>query len=80
MPSASSARLKGDEYQHLFAWLHSLELLMPQRSVAKVIVEDAKAVSADDVTLLREDGAHWPDRYHQIKNHVGARVIDGALR
>jgi hypothetical protein len=70
MPSASSARLKGDEYQHLFAWLHALELLMPQRAVTKVIVEDAKAVSADDVTLLREAGAHWPDRYHQIKNHV----------
>jgi hypothetical protein len=70
MPSASSARRKGDEYQHLFAWLHALELLMPQRSVVKVIVEDAKAVSADDVTLLREDGAHWPDRYHQIKFHV----------
>jgi hypothetical protein len=30
MPSASSARLKGDDYQHLFAWLHALELLMPQ--------------------------------------------------
>jgi hypothetical protein len=70
MPSASSARLKGDEYQHLFAWLHALELLMPQRAVARVIVEDAQAVSADDVTLLREAGAHWPDRYHQIKFHV----------
>ena len=70
MPSASSARLKGDDYQHLFAWLHALELLMPQQQVAKVIVEDAKAVSADDVTLLREPGAHPPDRYHQIKFHV----------
>lgn len=70
MPSASSARLKGDDYQHLFAWLHALELLMPQQQVAKVIVEDAKAVSADDVTLLREPGAHPPDRYHQIKFHI----------
>jgi hypothetical protein len=70
MPSASSARLKGDDYQHLFAWLHALELLMPQRSVAKVIVEDAKAISADDVTQMRDDDAHLPDRYHQIKFHV----------
>jgi hypothetical protein len=73
MANAVAARLKGDDYQHLFAWLHALELLMPQRLVSKVIVEDAKAVSADDVTLLREDGAHWPDRYHQIKNHVDHR-------
>lgn len=73
MANAVAARLKGDDYQHLFAWLHVLELLMPQRLVSKVIVEDAKAVSADDVTLLREDGAHWPDRYHQIKNHVDHR-------
>ena len=73
MANAVSARLKGDDYQHLFAWLHALELLMPQRLVSKVIVEDAKAVSADDVTLLREDTAHPPDRYHQIKNHVDHR-------
>jgi hypothetical protein len=70
MPSASSARLKGDDFQHLFAWLHSLELLMPQQQVARVIIEDAKAVSADDVTLLRDPGAYPPDRYHQIKFHV----------
>lgn len=74
MANAVAARLKGDEYQHLFAWLHALELLMPQRFVSKVIVEDAKALSADDVTLLREDDAHWPDRYHQIKNHVDHRM------
>jgi hypothetical protein len=73
MANAVAARLKGDDYQHLFAWLHALELLMPQRCVVKVIVEDAKALSADDVTLLREDGAHAPDEYHQIKNHVDHR-------
>jgi hypothetical protein len=73
MANAVAARLKGDEYQHLFAWLHALELLMPQRQVSKVIVEDAKALSADDVTLLRADGAHAPDLYHQIKYHVDQR-------
>ena len=73
MANQVAARLKGDDYQHLFAWLHALELLMPQRFVSRVIVEDAKAVSADDVTLLREDDAHPPDRYHQIKNHVDHR-------
>ncbi len=52
-----AARLAGDDYQHLFAWMHVLELLMPKRRVAKVVVEDEAAGSADDVTLLREDGA-----------------------
>jgi hypothetical protein len=73
MANAVAARLKGDEYQHLFAWLHALELLMPQRQVSKVIIEDAKALSADDVTLLRTDAAHAPDLYHQIKYHVDQR-------
>jgi hypothetical protein len=73
VPSASSARLKGDDYQHLFAWLHALELLMPQQEVDKVIVEDTNARSADDVTLLRTPGAHQADQYHQIKFHVRQR-------
>lgn len=70
MASASSARLKGDDYQHLFAWLHVLELLMPQRFVSRVIVEDSNAGSADDVTQLRDHGSYLPDRYHQVKYHV----------
>jgi hypothetical protein len=73
MANAVAARLKGDDYQHLFAWLQALELLMPQQQVATVIVEDEKALSADDVTLLRESGAHPPDQYHQIKYHVDQR-------
>lgn len=70
MASASSARLKGDDYQHLFAWLQVLELLMPQRFVSRVIVEDSNAGSADDVTQLRDQSSHLPDRYHQVKYHV----------
>jgi hypothetical protein len=73
MAGAVGARLKGDEYQHLSAWGHALELLLPQRQVASVIVEDAKALSADDVTLLRADGSYIPDTYHQIKYHVDHR-------
>src|SRR5712692_4006267 len=69
-----AARLAGDDYQHLFAWMHVLELLMPKRRVAKVVVEDEAAGSADDVTLLREDGATEADCYHQIKYHVDHRI------
>ncbi len=73
MANAVAARLKGDDYQHLFAWWLALELLMPRRTVVTVIVEDANAVSVDDVTLLREEGAQFADRYHQIKYHVDHR-------
>jgi len=74
MAKQVSARLAGDDYQHLFAWMQALELLMPQRRVVKVVIEDEKAGSADDVTLLREGGATETDRYHQIKYHVDHRT------
>lgn len=73
MAKAVAARLKGDDYQHLFSWWLALELLMPRRTVATVIVEDVNAVSVDDVTLLRGEGAQFADRYHQIKYHVDHR-------
>lgn len=73
-----SARIQGDDYQHLYAWLHALELLMPGRQVATIIVEDNEAGSADDVTVLRGDGALLPDRYHQVKYHVDQRAAYSA--
>jgi len=79
MANQVAARLSGDDYQHLFAWLHALELLMPKLCVSKIIVEDKEARSADDVTLLRDDGAASPDRYHQIKYHVDQRKSYSAL-
>ena len=75
MANAVAARLMGDDYQHLLAWLYAQELLMPHRAVKAVIVEDAKAVSADDLTLLRTEGAQLADRYHQIKFHVDHRRL-----
>lgn len=52
MAKQVAARMSGDDYQHLFGWMHVLELLMPKRQVVKVIIEDEKAGSADDVTLV----------------------------
>jgi hypothetical protein len=66
--------MSGDDYQHLFAWMHALELLMSKRQVVKVIIEDEQAGSADDVTLLCADGSAETDRYHQIKYHVDHRT------
>jgi hypothetical protein len=73
MANQVAARIGGDDYQHLFAWAQVLELLMPNRQVTEVIVEDEHAGSADDVTVLHEAGSERPDRYHQIKYHVDHR-------
>ena len=74
MANQVAARLKGDDYQHLYSWFHVLELLMPQRQVAKVIVEDEGAGSIDDVTVLHEKDSDFPDCYHQVKYHVDQRL------
>ena len=53
MANQTSARLKGDDYQHLYAWWFVLELLVPKEKVRCVTIEDAFAGSMDDVTVLR---------------------------
>ena len=73
MANQVAARLKGDDYQHLYSWFHVLELLMPQRQVAKVIVEDEGAGSIDDVAVHHEKDSDFPDCYHQVKYHVDQR-------
>jgi hypothetical protein len=68
-----AARLAGDDYQHLFAWREALDLLAPLRRVAQVRVEDALALSFDDVTVTHEPMAGEPDLFYQIKYHVDRR-------
>jgi hypothetical protein len=51
MANQVAARLKGDDYQHLYAWQFVLELLMPSKRVQCVTIEDALAGSVDDVTV-----------------------------
>lgn len=73
MANQVGARLKGDDYQHLYAWLMMLELKMPSKELQKVAVEDSSAGSADDVTLEYADGAASPNQFYQIKYHVDHR-------
>ena len=69
MPSASSARLKGDDYQHLFAWLHILSLRAYGRRPLRVCVEVPKAGALDDVVTHFEQDSF----YYQVKFHVDHR-------
>lgn len=64
MPSASGARLAGDEFQHFFTWLHALRLLRESEGFAKIEFEVDDAGNVDDLVLHRREG---PPIYHQIK-------------
>jgi hypothetical protein len=73
MANQTSARLKGDDYQHLYAWWFVLELLVPKEKVRCVTIEDAFAGLMDDVTIQHEDDTSIPDEFHQVKFHVDQR-------
>lgn len=73
MAKQVAARLKGDDYQHLYAWYLTLELLIPSKQVQWVGVEDDDAKAFDDVTVYHEDHSGEPDKFFQIKYHVDQR-------
>ena len=64
IPSASGARLSGDDYQHVLTWLHALELLLVDGDVTKIEFEADQAGNVDDLVVHRAD---QPALYHQIK-------------
>ena len=60
--SSSGARIRGDEYQHTFAWLKALEAFTGD--IDRIGIEDPAARNADDVTV-REKSGKW--RCYQAK-------------
>ena len=73
MANQVAARLRGDDYQHLYSWQFVLELKMPLRKVRRITLEDALAGSVDDVTVLHEIGTATPVRFYQVKYHIDQR-------
>jgi len=73
MANQVAARMRGDDYQHLYAWQFVLELKMPHKKVRRVTIEDALAGSVDDVTVQHEVGTTTPDRFYQVKYHIDQR-------
>ncbi len=71
MAMQSSARIKGDDYQFLYTWLHFLDLKKKNTKVSKVRIEDPDAGHVDDVTVFYNDGT--PPHYYQVKYHVDQR-------
>ncbi|MDQ5807066.1 MAG: hypothetical protein M3320_00145, partial [Actinomycetota bacterium] len=71
LPSASGARISGDDYQHLFAWLQALRLLRKSDCVERIALEVPEAGNADDVVVYRTKP---PNLYHQVKFVVDHRA------
>jgi hypothetical protein len=68
-PSASGARLTGDDTQHAIAWYHALLSLRPRAGITSIAVEAARAGNVDDVVVRH---ATPPDDYLQVKAAVAA--------
>lgn len=72
--SASGARIRGDDYQHLFTWLQVLRAIGAGSGITKIGIEDPAAGNADDITLYMGDGGR---ECYQIKSAVDARKTVG---
>ena len=72
--SASGARIRGDDYQHLFAWIQVLRAIQVESQITDIGIEDPEAGNADDVTVYAEDGKR---EYYQVKSSVDSREAIG---
>lgn len=64
--SRSGARLRGDDYQHLFAWIRAVDAVQSSDTAA-IGIEDPDAWNADDVTVYKDGGER---KYYQVKSAV----------
>ena len=72
--SASGARIRGDDYQHLFAWIQVLRAIQAGSDIVEIGIEDPEAGNADDVTVYRNGGGR---EYYQVKSSVETREAAG---
>ncbi len=70
--SASGARIRGDEYQHLVTWCLVLQILLDHRNVRDIGIEDPDAGNMDDITVYYQNGS---GRFYQVKFSVDARQL-----
>lgn len=68
-PSASGARLTGDDTQHAIAWYHALRAVHPRAGITSIAVEAVDAGNVDDVVIRY---AAPPADYLQVKAAVAA--------
>lgn len=63
-PSASGARLTGDDLQHLVAWYWALNTLRREHDIEAIEIEALEAGNVDDVVVRRRSG---PSEFIQSK-------------
>lgn len=68
-PSASAARLTGDDLQHLIGWYWALSSIRPEKDIRSVAFEGSGAGNLDDIVVTYSVAA--PD-YWQVKGTVAA--------
>jgi SMODS-associated and fused to various effectors sensor domain len=73
-PSASGARIGGDDVQHLIAWYYWLKACTPGSGISAVTIEAADSATVDDVVILYEDG-----RCRRLQVKASVTVGSGAL-
>lgn len=78
MANQVRARLSGDDYQHLYTWYTALELIMTEKRVEYIIIEDENAGHVDDVTVCYSLESDNPSCFYQIKYHVDHRNMYSA--
>ena len=54
--SRSGARIRGDDYHHLFAWTQVLYAIQGHSEITALGIEDPDAGNADDVTVYKDNG------------------------
>lgn len=69
-PSASGARLAGDDLQHLIGWYWSLKMLRPELNVESVTLETLGAGNLDDLEVRASTGE--PPEFWQVKATTAA--------
>lgn len=70
-PSASAARLTGDDLQHLIGWYHALRMLRPGNEIVSVALETHGDGNLDDVVVTYAGGR---TDYSQVKAAVSAET------
>ena len=74
-PSASGARLTGDDLQHLIGWYHALRMLRPENEIEYVTFESLGSGNLDDVVVTYATAGN---EYMQIKAVVSAGTPVGS--
>jgi len=71
--SKSGARIRGDDFQHVYAAARAIETLLQDSTIVRIGIEDPDPAvgNADDITVYRADGLN---EFAQAKSSVDARA------